>query len=188
MTTPILGIDIDGVLADFNFQFINFIVTHLGEDRFPEHPFEPPTWDYPQHYGYTDAQMDEVYKEIGRSSFFWELLKPYPNIRPVIDYANHYPTYFITSRFGVDVKGQTERWLMEHGVIHPTVLISAHKGYSCKAIHATHYIDDRTENCIDVRRDSPTTHCTMIKRAWNKDIAEVPRMTLDEWVATTKLE
>ena len=181
MKTPILGIDIDGVLADFNFAFINLIVTLTGQDLFPDRPFDIPMWDYPQHYGYTNEQMVAAWSDIERSAYFWEQLKPYSGIKNTIELANVLPTYFVTSRMGYDVKGQTERWLRNRGVEHPTVLISSHKGLCCKALKISHYVDDRTENCESVVTDSPLTECSMVPQPWNKQLVGVPRISLATW-------
>ena len=48
-----IGFDVDGVLADFNKRFIERVIAITGRDLFPPRPFDIPTWNYPEHYGYT---------------------------------------------------------------------------------------------------------------------------------------
>lgn len=180
---PILGLDIDGVLADFVTAYIDAFITHTGKNLFPPRPFPWTDWEHQELCGYTPADSELVWSKLNDSTDFWEQLNAYSDIDHTIRLANHFPTYFITSRNGHNVKGQTERWLSRHGVLHPTVLISSHKGLCCKALGITHYVDDRTENCESVVADSPTTACTMIAQPWNRQIPNVPRLPLAVWTS-----
>jgi 5'(3')-deoxyribonucleotidase len=152
-----IGVDVDGVLADFNESFIRCVIKVLGEDKFPPRPFDIPTWNYPQHYGYTNEQTSKVWEHIKASSTFWYHLNPYPWTEDVLrrllplQNAGH-DIYFITARPGLFAKGQTEDWLLDYGFDHATVLITAKKGFAARTLDLDTYIDDKPANCEEVAR------------------------------------
>lgn len=174
----IIGCDIDGVLSDFNTSFVDVVISVTGKDLFPPRPFEIPTWHYPEHYGYSNDELRTVWAQIEQDPLFWFNLSPYPDASRFLQavHAMNADVYFITSRGGVAVKLQTEAWLTLYGYPAPTVLISGQKGTLCSALNVTHYIDDKTENCGDVRDYSPETQCYMLERSWNRPIHSVPRI------------
>lgn len=180
-----VALDIDGVLADFNKAFIERIIAVTGKDLFPARPFDIPTWDYPQHYGYTNAECSAVWENIKQDETFWYQLFPYdgvPEFLSQLDSGAH-DIYFITSRPGIRAKSQTENWLEFHNFglqtdsfSYPTVLISSDKGGLCKGLDIELYIDDRTENCLDVNHVSPKTRTIMLARPWNKPLPGIARI------------
>ncbi len=167
-----IGIDVDGVLADFNRSFIERVITVSGKDLFPPRPFDIPTWDYPEHYGYTPEETKIVWESIVADPTFWASLSPYPDtadfLSPLANRADD--VYFITSRPGTRSKAQTERWLRMHGYhSRPTVMISSKKGLCAEALDLDFYLDDRDHNCYDVwDRRSPKTLVALMDRPWNK--------------------
>lgn len=175
-----LGFDVDGVLADFNASFIERVVKVIGDDRFPERPFEIPTWNYPQYFGYTDEECDKVWEDIKLDKTFWADLKPYPGVQDAMEKITQlwevgHDIYFITNRPGQQPKLQTEAWIINMGTgLLPTVLISADKGGCAKALSLDFYIDDKTENCEAVAKTF--TNTLMIERPWNNVVKGVPRI------------
>lgn len=168
----ILGIDIDGVLADFNSSYIELVKEVTGRDLFPEgyNREQIKTWNYPEYHAYTKEEIDKVWEVIAESYDFWYDLNAYEDAEAFgmalqdLDTA----TYFITSRIGKRVKEQSEDWLTKHlGIVNPTVLISSQKGECCHALKVNYYIDDKNENCQDVLTRSPKTLCAMLARPWN---------------------
>src|SRR5579862_2243441 len=112
----IIGIDVDGVLADFNDRFIRRVISVTGKHLFPSLPFDIPCWDYPQYYGYTKAEVETVLADIHNDHSFWYALRPYEGVTGALQTLGgwHFrgdDIYFITSRQGVRVKQQTEEWL-----------------------------------------------------------------------------
>ena len=186
-----IGIDVDGVLADFNKAFIDRTVQVVGKDLFPIRPFDIPCWDYPQHFGYTNPECSTVWENVKQDDTFWYQLFPYDGVPEFLSQLNsaEHDIYFITNRPGVYVKSQTESWLEFHNFglqteafSYPTVLISAEKGLCAKALGLDLYIDDRTENCLDVNHMSPKTRVVMLARPWNTEQNGIARLgTLSEF-------
>lgn len=179
-----IGVDIDGVLADFNSAYIDLCIAVAGADYFPPRPFDIPTWNYPEFYSYTDAEVSRVWRAIEDDASFWRDLKAYDDAREALGKLallelGNADVYFVTSRPGQTAKEQTEAWLRMHGWDRATVLISSAKGAVAKALKLTHYVDDRDLNCVDVRDTSPSTAVYVVDRPWNRnlqatDIRRVP--------------
>lgn len=181
MTKPIVGIDVDGVLASFNNSYIKLIRDLSGRDLFDgreESPSFPTDWNYDEVAGYNDEEIDKAWDHVKASPIFWKALFPYEGVREFVTELERLglDVYFITSRPGPTAKKQTEDWLEAVGVDHPTVLISSEKAACCDALEITHYIDDKVENCKDVYLHSWRTSCYMLARPWNTQTKAIPRL------------
>lgn len=170
----IIGVDLDGVVADFNAAFVKKMIAVTGKDLFPARPWEPSVWDYPQHYGYTNREVSAVWEAIKVDGAFWSQLPDYQTTpvdlleleaREIVQGDD---IYFITSRVGSSAKWQSERWLKHRMIKNPTVLISSQKGMCAAALKLDCYIDDKIENVLDVVARSPRTQVFLFSRAWNK--------------------
>lgn len=175
MASARVGLDIDGVLADFNQSFRKLIHEVSGKELIPAKDYTP-VWHYPQHYGYTSKEINKVWDVIKTTSF-WLDLAPYENLNPVWDKIfelekSQVDFYFITSRVGQQVKHQTEEWLMRHLGVFPTVLISERKGHIARGLDLDYFLDDKPENWEDV--DATGTEAYLINRQWNKDAKHIP--------------
>lgn len=167
-----IGVDIDGVLADFNNALIHRVIEVTDKDLFPVRPFDIPTWNYPEHYGYSAAEVSAVWEDIKADSNFWYDLVDYPQTAALLAEltdaeADGAEVYFITARPGTRVKEQTEEWLHDMGFFEATVLISSAKGLCARALNLTHYIDDRWENVVDVKQYNPSTEVYLLTQPWN---------------------
>jgi uncharacterized HAD superfamily protein len=174
-----IGVDIDGVLADFNKAFIKRVIDVTGKDRFPPRPFTITTWNYPEMYGYTKDQVSAVWENIKQDRLFWYLLTDYPDTFGDLEYLStrvklyQDDVYFITARPGVQAKHQTELWLDQRlrdaspfrSPILPTVLMTSHKGLAARTLGLDVYIDDRDTNCLDVANCGVRTF--VCDRPWN---------------------
>lgn len=167
-----IGVDVDGVLADFNTAFIALNKRVTGRDLYPEH-YEPTTWDFPESLGYTKAEVSAVWDVIKRDPSFWATLPAYRttvddlDTLSLLEFRGSVDIYFITNRMGISAKNQTERFLTALSVFLPTVLLTAHKGLAAQTLDLTHYIDDKWENCLDVVSVGKTRTFIM-DRPWNQ--------------------
>jgi hypothetical protein len=152
----VVQFDIDGVLANFLDGYRN-LQSWQGKPR-----TESLNWD--------DYYSPEVWAEIRQSRYFWEDLPacvPDPVFRR-INGLGPSTVYFATNRVGVDVKTQTEHWLMARGIQRPTVVITAKKGEFAYAVGATHAIDDKAGNAVYTAYHSPRTMSYLLDRPYNR--------------------
>ncbi len=169
-----IGIDVDGVLANFNHGAVALYREITGKDLFqPGDDSDPPVWNFAAHRGYTKEETSAVWEIIKSSPNFCQSLPRYEeNCEALAKFYLRFPqddVYFITSRVGVTAKEQTEEWFMAQGFF-PTVLIvgTGEKGNVAKALKLDAYIDDYYENCIDVTQQSPKTRCYVLNRNYNQ--------------------
>lgn len=184
----VIGLDIDGVLSQFNQAFKVIQIKTSKRDLFPSDWKDEQIvcWNWPtDQYGYTKEEYKAAWTEVWESPNFWMQLAPYPDaiqfLKKMRCLSNN--IYYITQRAGLNVKGQTENWLRRFGGgDNPTVLISDDKAGCCEALEITHYLDDKNENCVSVLQN-PNTLVWMQARGWNHEICGVPRITkLDQFV------
>lgn len=184
----IIGVDVDGVLANFFTAYEDLVIKIDGQDRFPaRYPDAlPPVWNWPQHYGYSEAVIAEAWRHIKGSGRFWNALKPLPGAEEFLNALDNLDleVYFITDRPGLYAQFQTSIWLERMGFPNASVVISRKgKGAACDALSVTHYIDDKGENIENVNENSPGTEAFLLAYPYNKDFQDVPA-----WRTVSKLE
>lgn len=175
-----IGLDVDGVLANFFSVYEQAVIDEAGEDKFPCRYPEcfPPVWDWPEHYGYDRAYIKRVWLKIAKSRSFWSELGRLPDLQTLLEVAPWvmHDVYFITARPGENAKGQTEEWLRRHGVPNPTVLITADKGGACGVLGIDVYVDDKWENIQNVVETSKTTRAYLAPQyPYNQTKHTLPR-------------
>jgi hypothetical protein len=145
-----IGIDLDGVLADFTKSFNALTKAHLGIEL----PDIATTWDYHRDNGVSKEQANRLW-ELVKSTPFYGTMLPLPGALEAIERLNVLniqgnDIYFITSRPGPLAKFWTELWLRNHGMDYPTVLVSSDKGAVAKGLRLDVFVDDKPENNLDV--------------------------------------
>jgi len=181
-----IGLDIDGVLSDFNAGYRDLFVETTQKDLF-NGEVDPPCWNYHTGYGYTDKEMVAVWAAIREDHGFWERLAPYPGATKFLTNLfwrrSTMDVYFVTTRVGREVKLQTERWLARHGFPNPTVLIAkGDKGAIAAGLGLTHVLDDRPENLFTM--PAGVERCLMLRRYNTWGVAGegfIPIRTLEEF-------
>lgn len=167
---PRIGLDCDGVLADFSGRFIQMANFKYGLQLRPE---DQHGWAH-QSLGLSDKQADELWTEIKRTQNWWlSSLEPMPDTH-VLTYAkDKYRIYFITSRVpsaGLSLEDQTAMWIRRHFFIpNPTVIVSSHKGPLAAALNLDYFLDDRPENTLNVRAFSPFTKVFIHSAPYNRE-------------------
>jgi uncharacterized HAD superfamily protein len=162
-----IGIDIDGVLANFNSAYIRLLGRIGG--KYVDTSYQPTQWSYETDLGFDGETVHMAWEEIKKGGF-WYSLDPLADVLDLPDICEDHDVYFITQRPGKYAKLESEDWLREHyGVDVPTVLITeSGKGPIVKALDLDLFIDDRDKNILDVRRESPRTHCFIVDRPYNR--------------------
>lgn len=173
-----LGLDLDGVVFDFNTHFVNLARTTYPDLMCPTPNNEWPTeWDYLDRY-LARWQVNKLWKHIcHQSDDFWYTCPRYTWSEDIINYAHSVADqlYFITSRQGRDVQFQTVSALKDvaphdehYGGVIPTPNADA-KIPIIKALSLTHYVDDKKETVRNVLEQCPTTNVAVWDQPWNRD-------------------
>lgn len=148
-----LGVDIDGVLANFFIGYENLIVEIAGEDKFPKDTL-PPTWNWPEHYGYSKEIVAEAWKRIKTSEDFWLGLPALPGADQFLQRlsATKHEVYFITDRPGNNPQWQSANWLWVGGYEHAAVIVTGGqlKSVIANALQLDVFIDDKPGNIMDL--------------------------------------
>lgn len=146
-----IGIDIDGVLADFRSAFHKAAQASVG------HAIEEP--DDP-HSSHSLAQKDvrRVWEYVARTPNWWMTLMPYEPDQIARLYsltrAAGWEVFFLTNRpvsGGDTVQFQTQWWIERHGFYLPAVLtVPGSRGEVANGLRLDLVIDDLIMNCIEV--------------------------------------
>lgn len=141
----VIGVDIDGVLANFVAGFRPLVRIMYGTD-----PGPATSWTWYRSVVKSDEDNTRLWEWLWENTWFWRRLVPLPGaedallrLRAAIR-AGHL-VYFITHRPQA-AHGATVGWLMDYGIAHPQVILGKNKRAICEAIGVTHYIDDYEEN------------------------------------------
>jgi 5'(3')-deoxyribonucleotidase len=179
----IIGVDIDGVLADFNKGFREVLKTVSGRDLFNGEVW-PPCWDWPTHYGYTPEEIAAAWQAVATNPTFWSSLDHYEDARPMLKALvaqvreEDAEVYFITSRYeSKGLHGQSLMWLLRKSLgflrpgeaVLPTVVIArGNKGLLAQGLGLTHFVDDKPENCVSVALANPRCVVVLLRRSYNQ--------------------
>jgi uncharacterized HAD superfamily protein len=168
-----IGVDVDGVLADFINPFITMIRKHTTVSIPDVSWTYPDEWDFHLAAGVTPEENDRIWKDIKTSSFFYNLPRlpqALATLRKLTDLERcGHAVYFITARPGRWAKQGTEHWLTTNGYAPgPTVLIADDKGPLARALKLDIFIDDRPENCMAVAQATTTCRVFMVDAPYNR--------------------
>jgi hypothetical protein len=198
-----IGLDIDGVHADFAGAFTKLIVRVTGKDLFQRGDGKnPPSWDWFFQRGYTKDEVKLAWDVVkSPASAFWLNLEELPGCAAtrlvILDLLRWHDVYFITNRPGANAKWQTEQWLRLHLQIdHPTVLLASEKGMTAKALNLDCYLDDYYVNVDDVIakttpyvgadargiKADPTCRTYLLNASYNRSVGVDDRVTRVESV------
>jgi hypothetical protein len=144
-----IGIDLDGVLANFSLQYSKMAAVLYGYDIMPiiKSNQEIKNWNWSEWYPITREQETVLWYEIKNTENFWTRLPVIDNenTKNLVNLINSYTVssksrlnvYFITSRIetaGMSAKNQSEAWLSNIGIKSPIVLVSENKGDLAKIL------------------------------------------------------
>jgi hypothetical protein len=182
-----LGLDVDGVFADFNAGFRRQIVAITGRDLFPAGAYEPPEWNYPKGLGYTPEEISQTWRSVEAAPAFWSSLSPYPGAAHALRVLNqgifegHWDVTFLTTRGGTPTaRRQTAEWLHWHELSFPQVAVCHHeedKARFASAFKVDVVIDDKVSNLETVYdANRRKVHVVLLDRAWNRSTADRERL------------
>ena len=142
-----LGIDVDGVVADFRSAFRALAERELGiagEDAESD---------------LTKADIDRLWRTVAGTSNWWLDVPPHEPEQIGRLYArvrqSRWEVFFMTSRppsAGDSVQLQTQVWLERHGFLLPSVLTApaGARGELARSLRLDLALDDRIVNCLEI--------------------------------------
>ena len=166
-----IGIDVDGVIADFVTAFLEDAETLFKR---PMPRATQTTWDFEDSLDITKDEVAQVWKHITASQN-WFLLRPkaIPHVVTFLqDLAIKHELYFVTSRkdtVGYTAKEQTEFFLNGLGIDFPTVLANFNKGEIAAALKLHAFIDDYPKNAEIIAAKSSATKGFLMNATYNQD-------------------
>lgn len=181
-----VGLDIDGVFADFNTPYAKFLAEEHGSDLLPEGWQGSNSafvcWNWDTFYKYPFEVQKRVWNNrILGSKKFWLTLPQLEGAQEVLKKLNYLSKdgsidcYFLTNRMGVGAKLQTEGWLYGCGYDYPTVMLASDKVPIIKALGLNFYMDDKLDTMLNLRRtaneekwDMRDKHFILQDAAWNQ--------------------
>ena len=143
-----IGLDIDGVVADFGAHFLNYLDI---EDKTPAK-----CWD--------DIRFKENFKRIDNDAKFWLTMPPLVSI----DDLKFEPTVFVTAR-NID-KNITQKWLDANGfggIPLESVGMDISKVEAVSKYNIDFFIDDAVHNYDDLNNNG--INCILMDRSHNRD-------------------
>lgn len=168
-----LGIDLDGVLVDFDIAFAK-ILNRIEPKSVDVYAKDfPNCWGWFEAYGWNADTIARAWTEAKSCGYFWKMLPPYPSfyedIRLIDKLRNQgHEIYFITTRSGATAKLESEQWLSERGMGCPTVIMAPNKedkGAICRVLGVDWMIDDSPD--VLLKMPIAITKSAMVARPWN---------------------
>lgn len=185
-----VGIDVDGVLADFGTPYRQKLIELAGEvparvQRW-DNAVDPDCWSWERPYGFSYATVEEFWRWSGDEGKheFWLNLRPlqtYTQRDMLREFMQEHDVYFISKR-PLNTKRVLEQWIQQYYAMvrPPTVVLAYEKGAAAKGLQLHAIIDDKPSNVQMVLRECGTTCIPMIyDQPWNKAFYDpyIPRVT-----------
>lgn len=173
------GIDIDGVLAEFDPAMVK-VLNQLGMNL-PIN-FHPTDWGW-SNANLPTGMMDKAWNIIDTTENFWESLTPTTDIMTMAMFFHEHADndadiYFITARkagVGRSPRLQSERWLYDYlGQPKQTIsVLPVNSGMDkVDILHALHIdtsIDDHTPTIVNAKTIKPNHRAYLLDKPWNQD-------------------
>ena len=182
----IVGLDIDGVVADFLSPFLQSIEQKIGNG-----PFSPEgvtDLNFKEHPYLKEEIVWKCLEDLSYSPGFWRSLTSLIKVadwQKLNDLSREKRLVFITHRYEratYSIHDISCEWLHRHGISHPIVYFTQEpKARLIQEVGVSLFVDDRHENCEDAATRTNATvlmpHRTynqsyahpLVKRIWNFD-------------------
>lgn len=167
-----VGLDIDGVLADFVSAFVRVLEKRVGNG-----PIDPETISDPNfsdHPFLSQEVVSQCILDVSNDPVFWQMLAPLPppeDWRSLDGLSRQKRLVFITHRYErptYDINRVTCDWLQKQGITNPVVYFTQnHKSELIDKLRVELFVDDRHENCRDVA-DNTEAVVLMPHRSYNQ--------------------
>jgi uncharacterized HAD superfamily protein len=168
-----IGMDIDGVLADFVSPFLRLLEQRVGGG-----PIDPASITDPNFQKHPYLTQEIIYDCMVDASYdpqFWRVLKPLlteGQWRMLNRLNRQHEVVFITHRWvrdNYDINQVTCEWLRRYGIDEPVVhFTQERKSQLVNHLAIELFVDDRHENCHDVATQTEAV-VMMPHRAYNRN-------------------
>jgi len=170
-----IAFDLDGVLADMD-GALRREASRLGigsEEATVQGKTAPSDDSAPSIASMSDREQQSLWAAVRQIENFWVTLDELEpgSVRRLdaLAAARRWEVLFITTRpptAGETVQRQSQRWLERSGFCLPSVyVISGSRGKVASALDLDIVVDDRPENCIDVKADSRARAILVLPRS-----------------------
>jgi hypothetical protein len=161
-----IGIDIDGVLADFRSAFRQAAGGLVSSST-------PPGDADEVNGALSESAIKRAWKEVSGAHNWWTTLWPYEPAQIARLYAlarqHAWEVFFLTKRpatRGDTVQVQTQWWLEKYGFYLPAVLtVPGSRGELANALRLDFVVDDQELNCVEVISASSAKAVLMLRDA-----------------------
>ncbi len=154
-----VGLDIDGVLADFLPPFLEILAERTGQG-----PIDPESITDPSFTNHPFLSQDIISQCVLQVSYdanFWRDLAPLPSADEWLaldQLSREKKLVFITHRYEretYDIGRITCDWLSQHGISNPVVYFTQnHKSELIEKLAVELFVDDRHENCREAAENT----------------------------------
>jgi uncharacterized HAD superfamily protein len=175
----LVGMDIDGVVADFLGPFLRYVEKKTGGG--PIAAESVTDFSFKEHPVLTEALVEECMTALSYDPDFWHRLSPLlaPSEWEALEgLSRRGELVFITHRYAretYDIGQVTSDWLRKHGVSKPVVHCTQdYKSKLVESLGVKLFVDDRHENCQDVAEKTEAT-VVMPARLYNQSFTH-PRV------------
>jgi uncharacterized HAD superfamily protein len=154
-----VGLDIDGVVADFITPFLQLLAERTGSG-----PIDPASITDPNFMQHPFLTQEIIFQCMEAASYdpeFWRALEPLPSKsqwQTLEQISAEHQVAFITHRWvrdTYDIHQITCDWLRRHGLTRPVVFFTQEKKSALiRELGIELFVDDRHENCEDVATET----------------------------------
>ncbi len=167
----IVGLDIDGVVADFLPPFLQRLAECAGNGPIDPQSVTDPS--FTNHPFLSQEIISQCLVEVSYDAGFWQDLAPLPSAEEWLALdrlSRDNRLIFITHRYEretYDISRITCDWLRRHGVSNPVVYFTqSHKSELIAKLAVKLFVDDRHENCREAAENT-TAVVMMPDRTYN---------------------
>lgn len=158
----VLGLDIDGVVADFLSPFLGLLEKEIGKGPIAAESLT--SVDFTEHPVLTKEAIETCSDLVKRDPDFWSQLDSLLSEEQwarLEDVNRQERLAFITHRSGhesFDIHGVTVQWLRRHGITEPKVHMAQEtKSVFVEELKIELFVDDNYEVCRDVAEQTAAT-------------------------------
>lgn len=154
-----VGLDIDGVVADFLPPFLQRLAKFAGNGPIDPQSVTDPS--FTNHPFLSQEIISRCVAEVSYDAGFWQELAPLPSAEEWLaldQLSRENRLIFITHRYEretYDIARITGDWLRKHGISNPVVYFTqSHKSELIAQLAVELFVDDRHENCREAAENT----------------------------------